>query len=317
MPNYIYCGLNIQSNISFHELLRSSTNKVGLIFQLKTSKKESAKLLWSHHLFSPSGERVLSYCKKEDIHWLCFPELADFRISKNAKKIFCYPVAETSQETIRHLFLDQVLPRCLAYQGKIMIHASAIMFGNGLILFLGDSGSGKSTLAGNFHKAGNPVISDDCLWIKEGKSSIKGVPSYEGLRLWDDSLDALFPSEQKTDSMAQYSSKKRVCFDEYEIPRFCKNIPVLAVFVISPHFRNEVSEVRLDRLTHRDAFIALMKQSFHLDILDVKRIKRHMQALGRIVPILPFYRLSIPHDYDLLPFVHQQIVDVMSDVKHV
>lgn len=190
-----------------------------------------------------------------------------------------------------------------------MVHASATRLKNGLILFLGDSGAGKSTLAGNFHQAGQPAVSDDCIWIKEGKTAIKAIPTYGGLRLWEDSLDILFPSEQNIDPVAHYSAKKRVSLKENDFPRFSKGIPILAVFVLSPIGDTPVSEINLDRLSQREAFIALMKQSFQLNVLDIKRLKRHMGALGRIVPRIPAYRLSMPHDYDLLPLVRQKILE--------
>ena len=54
-----------------------------------------------------------------------------------------------------------------------------------------------------------------------------------------------------------------------------------------------------------------MKQSFQLDVLDMKRMTRHIRALGRIVPRIPAYRLSMPHDYTLLPLVRQKILETV------
>lgn len=192
-----------------------------------------------------------------------------------------------------------------------MVHASAVQLKQGLLLFLGDSGSGKSTLAGNFHKAGQQVVSDDCLWIKEGKRAIKAIPSYGGLRLWEDSLQVLFPADQNTQSVAHYSTKKRVQINEGDARKFMTGIPILAVIVLSPLGEGPVSEIALERLSNREAFIALMKQSFQLNVLDMKRMTRHIRALGRIVPRIPAYRLSMPHDYALLPLVRQKILETI------
>jgi energy-coupling factor transporter ATP-binding protein EcfA2 len=306
---YLYCGQTVVSNIAIPELSQSNNSKTGLLFSLESPKKRSTEPIWFHHWLSPSGEKLLSYCRQDSYHWLRFPGLADFRISANAKEVSCYPLPEVSQETIRHLFLDQVLPRCLAHQGKIMLHASAVRLEQGLILFLGDSGAGKSTLAGNFHQAGSPVISDDCVWIKENKEQIVAVPSYGGLRLWEDSLKALFAFEPNIHSVAHYSSKKRVVLDKNNLLKFRKGMPILAVIVLSSPGQISASEVILDRLSQREAFIVLMKQSFHLNVMDLKRIKCHMQALGRIVLRMPSFRLSMPRDYDLLPIARQKILE--------
>lgn len=311
MSIYLYCGQTVVSNIAIPELSQSNNSKTGLLFSLETPKKQLSKPLWLHHWLSPSGEILLSYRKQDSYHWLRFPGLADFRLSANAKEIFCYPLPQISQETILHLLLDQVLPRCLAHQGKIMLHSSAAQLEQGLLLFIGDSGSGKSTLAGDFHQAGNPALSDDCVWIKESEDQIRAVPSYGGLRLWEDSLNVLFDAEQDIHSMAHYSSKKRVRLNEHDLLRFGDDLPILAVIVLSPLSQISASEVILDRLSPRETFIAMLKQTFQLNLMDLERMTRHMQALGRIVPRLPSFRLSMPRDYDLLPLVRQKILEIV------
>ena len=51
-----------------------------------------------------------------------------------------------------------------------VIHASAVTTKHGAVLFAGASGCGKSTTAINLAMAGNHLISDDCVWIQDGKS---------------------------------------------------------------------------------------------------------------------------------------------------
>jgi hypothetical protein len=311
MLAYLYCGLPVISNITIPELPHSANDKGGLSFTLELTHSQSKDIFHQTKWLNPNGEIVLTYCRQDDNHWLCFPWLADFRISLNTKKISCYPVPKIPEETVRHLLLDQVLPRCLAYQGKIMVHASAIQHKQGLLLFIGDSGTGKSTLAGNFHQAGNQVVSDDCVWVKEDQTSIMAVPSYGGLRLWEDSLDALFFADEDTSSMAHYSRKKRISLEGNDTNKVSNGIPVLAVIVIAPPEISSGSEVTLDRLSLREAFIAMMKQTFQLDLDDLERVRHHMQALGSIVPKLPAFRLSMPRDYDLLPIVRQKILETV------
>jgi energy-coupling factor transporter ATP-binding protein EcfA2 len=307
----LYCGLNIESNIVIPEFPRSDPDKSGLFFYLESPNKESAKQIWLHHWLSPDGERLLSYGKQGPDHWLQFPELADFCISANIKEISCYPLLEVPQESIRHLLLDQVLPRCLAYQGKVMLHASAVRLEEGVILFIGDSGAGKSTLAGNFHQAGIPIISDDCVWVKESQTGIVAVPSYGGLRLWDDSLAALFAGEKNIHPMAHYSAKKRVSLNGSDIHECRKGVQILAMIMLSPPDNTSVPDVILDWLPLREAFITLMKQSFQLNVMDRDRIKRHSSAIGSIVSSLPAYRLSMPRDYALLPLARQKILETV------
>ena len=86
-------------------------------------------------------------------------------------------------------------------------------------------------------------------------------------------------------------------------------MPVLAVVVLSPAV--DSLEVKLEKLPHREAFIAMLKQTFQLNPTDLERMTRHAQALGRIVPRLRAFRLSMPHDYALLPLVRQKILEAV------
>ena len=198
-----------------------------------------------------------------------------------------------------------------------MLHASATKLGRRVVIFLGDSGTGKSTLAGKFHQTGESVISDDCLQIKDSKTGISVIPTYPGVRLWEDSLDFLFPHQSKTETVADYSTKKRVLLEEKAGFEYRKGLPILAVFVLSHPDQASHGEVSFERLSNSEAFIALMKQSFQLDVMDVKRITHHMRAFGRIVPRLPIYRLTMQHNYDLLPLARQKILDTVDNLDDV
>ena len=310
MPTYSYCSLTLVSNILIDELYPLHVVDEGqLLFNLNHPDQQPMGLLWSHEWLSSANETFLAYCRQDSDHWLRFPGLADFRISANVEEISCVPLPEIPEKTIRHLLLDQVLPRCLAHHGRVMLHASAVHYHNGLLLFIGDSGAGKSTLAADFHRSGQPAVSDDCLWIKEGEDEIEAIPSYGGLRLWEDSLQFLFSAGEKTTGMAHYSSKKRVPLEENAMPGSEHGMPVLAVIVLSPAV--DSLEVNLEKLPHRETFIAMLKQTFQLDPTDLERMTRHAQALGRIVPKLKSFRLSMPHDYALLPLARQKILEAV------
>lgn len=309
MLAYLYNQQTVVSNIVLPELPPVNKDKVGFLFRLESAQSPLPHLHWLHSWLASTGEPILFYDRLDSYHWLRFPGLADFWIFEDAKQISCVPLPEIPVETIRHLLLDQVLPRCLAHQGKIMLHASAVQLDMGVILFIGDSGTGKSTLAGNFHQAGQSAISDDCIWVNENQTPLMAIPIYGGLRLWEDSLKVLFDSEQNFHSMAHYSSKKRVPLNGNAQVRFNNGIPILAVILLSPPGQSLIQEVRLDPLSHREAFIEIGRKTFQLYLDDPNMISHHIQALGHIVSRVSTYRLCMPHDYNLLPIVRQKILE--------
>jgi len=305
----LYCGQLVSSTIPIPELPKTNRAEKGIYFCLKDSREQPAEAVWTHYWTIPNREEVLAHRREGDFHWLRFPALADFRISQDARDIVCYPLPGIPEDTIRHLLLDQVLPRCLAHQGKVMLHASAVKLDKGLLLFIGGSGAGKSTLASNFHQAGQSALADDCVWLKENQPQPLAVPSYGGLRLWGDSLKFLVDAQQDVFSMAHYSSKKRVLFNDQTTDGLADGFPILAVIVISPVGEDPVIDVTLDSISQREAYMEMVKQTFLLDVNDADRITLLFKSLGRMMPALKFFRLSMPHDYDLLPMVRQTILE--------
>jgi energy-coupling factor transporter ATP-binding protein EcfA2 len=312
LSRYLYCGQTVLSNIAIPELALSNNSKTFFLFGLEESQQQSTEFSWSSCWKDPSGEVELAYGKKDSNHWLRYPELADFRISTSLEEITCYPVPEIPLETIRHLLLDSVLPRCMARQGKLMVHASAVRLETGILILVGDSGAGKSTLAAYFHQAGQSAISDDVVWVKENQDQqIRAVPSYSGLRLWVDSLNVLFANEQNIHSMAHYSEKKRVLFYGSDLMEYDNSNPILAVIVLSAPNQVSNREIRLRPLSRSDAFMEILNETFQLESFDLQERTTRMRALGRMVTRLPSYQLSMPRDYDLLPAVRQRILEAV------
>lgn len=315
MRKYFYCGQKIISNIAIPELSCPSYEHGDVSIIFLATQQHSKDAVWTRYWVDPDGEKMLLYRQEDRWHWLRFPELADFRISENARQISCYPLSEMPEETIRHLLLDQVMPRCLAHQGRVMLHASAIRFEDGLVLFIGNSGAGKSTLAGNFHLLGNPAVSDDCVCIEMERNEIVAIPSYGGLRLWEDSLQVLFSAKQNTQLMSHYSAKKRVQLNDSGTVKGQNGRQILAVFLLSPQRSSSELDINLEVIPRREGFIEIANQTFQLDSYDYSERNPQMQALALLVKRVPMYRLFMPHDYALLPKVRQRILEELGSLK--
>jgi hypothetical protein len=309
MESYYFCHRILKSNIHIPELHKSrSPNEIPLSFDLGDSREQLLALNWLHR-WDSNGNPALYFGRQNLNHILHFPELADFIISADTIEIHCHPLPDVPEHTIRHLLLDQVLPRCLAHQGHLLLHASAAATEKGLILFVGASGAGKSTLAGYFHQSGYPALSDDCMLLEEEGDHVKAIPSYGGVRLWEDSKEFLFPESQETSEMAHYSSKQRIPLAEDEGREYKNN--VLAIIFLSPLKNGEETAVGLKPVSMREGYMELLKQTYQLDVTDAQKVAEHAQALGRIMNKFSLFQLSMPHDYSLLPAARQLILDTV------
>ena len=305
----------LESNIPIPELPETDDGEASIFFQLSfDSPSDENQLKWYHHWRLPSGDIAISCARYGDDYFLRFPEWADFQISQNGVQIQCFAVRGVTDESIRHLLIDQVIPRVIAHQGRIVLHASAIEVKGGVITFLGESGWGKSTLATSFYEQGYPLLTDDCLLIKSEAGKIVGIPSYAGSRLWPDSMEAVVHDKSSVHPVVHYSTKKRIIFPD-SIKNKVIQLPIKAIFVLaSPDESEDSKEITVEHLTGAVMIMELVKHSFHLDVTDRDKILTQFENLGQVTKIVePVYRLSYPRDHALLDDVRKIVQKFASE----
>lgn len=112
---------------------------------------------------------------------------SDFTISLDGKDIRCASHGQDDgelNETDRQILLGPVIVLALALRGTWSMHASATLFNDNLVLFLGESGQGKSTLAGYLaNQAGWRLVADDILPVTIGAGGVLAWPHFPQLKL--------------------------------------------------------------------------------------------------------------------------------------
>jgi hypothetical protein len=207
---------------------------------------------------------------------------------------------------MRHLLLNQVIPVVLSHLGKLVLHASACGTPHGVIAFMGTTGMGKSTLAASFGLQGYPVLTDDCLLVEEKDQEMMTVPSYPGLRLWPETVTALFDRQPMLQPLAHYTDKKRLLLEQEqsEGPRSLRAIFVLAI----PDDLHNTDDVRITPLTASEALLETVKHSFQLDITDRKKLGQAFSQYEGLAKSVPFFILSFPREHALLPSVIRSVL---------
>lgn len=315
--HYRVCGLHVSSAIAFPELPALAGAKTGfqpdIEFELGDDvfPRASGQVVMTSE--EPDGTPWLTCSRTREGYRLRFSGLADFLVDRSGRRVTCAAPAQTPPETIRHLFLDQVIPPLLNLRGREALHAAAIGIAGDACAFIGMSGQGKSTLASAFHVIGYPILCDDCLVLKDDKDSVLVEPAYPGLRLWDDSRGALFGNQQSTLPVSHYNNKRRIRTQEpgsgqgesfalrriYSLLRDQAGAPALAP--------------RIERLSIRDAFMELVSYAFRLDLTDQVMILRQMLVLERVAKEVPVMRLRLPDDLGALAAAREL---VLRDIEH-
>lgn len=311
MFSYRFCGHTFHSHVPIQELNPSNNRQPEFTFQLSTDRTVySESLHWLNHWYSLDGSIWLSIAKLEEAYLLHFPHYADFVISINGRTVSCYPRTNCPPETMRHLLLNQVIPLVFSHLGKVVLHASACVIPQGVIAFMGMTGAGKSTLAASFGLRGFPVISDDCLLVEEQGEEIVTTHSYPGLRLWPETVTALFERKPVLEPLAHYTDKKRVLFDQ---DHFDGPLSLIAIYVLAqPENMSEINDVTITPLTAREALFETVKHTFQLDITDREKLAQAFRQYEWLAKSLSFFRLTYPRDHAFLSTVNRSILNHLN-----
>lgn len=252
----------------------------------------------------PDGTRWTEFYRTQSGYLLRFPELADFQVSADGLHASCCPAPDVTEETARHLYLNQVLPLMLARQGKLVFHASAVEIGNCAVAFMGESGRGKSTLAASFATSGFRFLTDDALLLDACDEGYRVLPSHASIRLWDDSEEALLGASARKAPPVQFTPKARVLAGHDIV--FCDRPRTLnRIYFLG---EGSSSQPLFERMKPADALIELVKNSFLLDTEARDLLAAHFAELSRLVEQPIYFRLDYPRHFDALANVQQAIV---------
>jgi hypothetical protein len=264
---------------------------------------------WIKRWHFRDGSVSLAIGRRHGRYVLDFPKLARFEVTADGSDVECHAAPHTDAETLRHLLLDQVLPRVFSLHSRLVLHAGAVATPDGAIAFVGDTGWGKSTLCASFAGQGYPLLSDDGLFVGLTDNNAAIVTAgYAGLRLLPESNRALAISESPsgTTLMAVNSAKRRITHRKLSF--VSDALPLRALFVLTPPNSAALEFVDVNPILQRDAFMTLVRHSFQLDLETPARQREFFSLVGRHVSAIPTYRLSYTRSFDLLPAVRQAVL---------
>lgn len=309
---YNIYGTILESGMVIADLPSGEGHRPDWSFRVEAPTPRAARARvrrWDQRWPLPSGKDWLAFVRRPNGYLLRFPDYADYEVDRAASTVVCRPLPGVNNETIQHLFLDQVLPLVLSTRGRVLLHASAVVTPAGIIAFAGEAGRGKSTLATSFAASGCPLITDDCLHVDLSNDPPLGIPGYPGLRLWDDSIDQLFEEAPPLSEVAHYSEKKRLAVRDTELPYCDQRLPLCGIFFLAVHDDAFGPEIQIERLSVREAFMALMSYTFKLDIWNSEMLVADFIRIRQIAAGLPCYQLRFRHGFALLPRVREAILE--------
>ena len=263
---------------------------------------------WRHS----DGSQVTGYSARRGAEYLLrFPQQASFLIQPGGV-IRCASEEGGTPELVRQLLLNQVLPRYLAHNGELLLHASAVTLPNGkTVAFLGESGRGKSTLASYCHRRGAHLIDDDCILLcfsDEGVDITGGVPT---IRLYPDSLRALGHDDSAFRPYLGYSEKQQMRLPVDASADLAPRRLHALILLGDPLQIGSDDAVSVVPASGQEAVITAINSSFSLDPSDDETKARIFTQVGQLVSGHPgVYSLHYPRDHDSLAQVYEALLAV-------
>ena len=260
--------------------------------------------------------KVVCWCERQGDEYLyVFTSFATFHISSEGL-ISCFLREDSTMQMLRHLLLNQIIPRYLATTGRLILHASAVKLKNGKsVAFLGNSGFGKSTLVSSFHRHGAQLINDDCILLECNENGVTVIGGLVGIRLFPDSVNAVFDEAAGFTNYTPYTDKQQLFLKSEAGSAQPEPFALDALFLLNdpklePADEETADKICIEPVSGREAMMAMIYSAFSLDPTDKKMITRNFQNVGQAVgERLSLFSLRYPRVHGRLPEVRRAVIE--------
>lgn len=207
----------------------------------------------------------------------------EFHVSADGSAIRAHCRDDSSNEALHAYLLGPALSVALLHQGTEALHAAAFEMNGVAVALTGDGGFGKSTLAAHALRAGARLLTDDLLVL-------------------DDSMILPGPARIKLDprvAASAFGARAGTPLDDgrgkhiyglIEGEYATEPVRLARIYVIQP----DADRVEVLRLSHADAFHALLEATFDPLEQSAPRLASHMRYHAALVQTVPIFRLHVP-----------------------
>ena len=236
--------------------------------------------------------------------------LCRFHVSARGDEIIGSSHGDLGYNWITATLYGMVLAFALHIKGVRNLHASAVVVPGGAVGFLADPGGGKSSLAAAFAARGNPFLTDDVLALRQEDEGYVAYPGFPFTSLSEEAVSALLPEGQ---APRQYlnDEKGRVLVDGQWASFSREPAPLQGLFSIAR--RDDVSEVRLERLPMVQAVQCLMENTNVLPLLPKEYKQTQLAFVSRLASQVPVWRLTYPTGFEHLASVIDQVETLAAE----
>lgn len=235
----------------------------------------------------PDGREFGFSVYKHGQYWVRFHAYGTFVVQAGSWEAVGFPNEGVASGLFRDVFLRLIAPWILQRQDWECLHASAVLFGSGVVSFCGPSGRGKSTIARGYRDRGATLYADDAVpfVIRDGVPMAARIPQRLRLRgpaaSWFGEAPCPAPEEHDGDEVV------------HDLEPSLR--PISAVYWLEPMVVAEERPLRLvERLPGMESFFLLLGQAYCLTLADSICNRKMVNNYLYLVHSVPVFRLTFP-----------------------
>lgn len=217
----------------------------------------------------------------------------EFFLTASGDKIWAtWPDSLSLEDTATYL-LGPIFGFLLRLRGVTCLHASAVAVDGRAIALVGVAGAGKSTTAAAFSQQGYPVLSEDVVALRDQGDSFLVQPGYPLIRLWPESVRALYGAEDALPPLTPNWNKRYLDLTQNGGEFQRQPLPLAAVYVLDER-SDAAAAPFVESIPSQTGLITLVANTYANYLLDREMRAREFELLGRLVNNLPLRKLT-PH----------------------
>lgn len=249
-------GLNIQSEIELPELL------VRDFEQSDVSIKRGEVPL----TLDDRKEAFTGFSLAPGKMLLRFQNVGNFYV-EDGTQVIVDQLDTGNDKDIRLFILGSCFGALLHQRKFLVLHASAFVHDNEVVVISGESGAGKSSICNALRLEGYKVITDDVCAVRVENDQIVAMPGFPRSKLWDDSLAKLeidnSDSLRVRESLEKFSINISAEFDE-------RILKIKRMYVIYPYRGDQIELKDVSGADGMDALINMTYRHYFLDGMKLK-----------------------------------------------
>ena len=301
---YSVFGLRIQANRSIpgltaiHDCPTYADVEVRLGEQPEEDRNplgRVGKVSFTSSILLESGEPALQVWEVADgsLRRMDYFDGTKFWLDRTGNRVWATWLPTSSLEDTATYLLGPVLGFVLRLRGVACLHASAVALGGTAVAFVGAEGAGKSTTAAAMASRRHAVISDDIVALTGRDGIFLVSPAFPYLCLWPDSVNILYGPDKVLPSFSANYDKRQLLLAENRLRFQEKPVPLGAIYLLGERCAEDGAPFAV-KLTPRESLLALVADSYATNLMNTSMRAKEFELLGRLVRIVPIYRLH-PH----------------------